>query len=65
MSKLTDRPPLTKKFDGVTYHLFEWGYPNIFKARGEAVRLRSKSHRACRVRVARTSGGIAIYRKIP
>lgn len=55
------RHPLTKKFDGVTYHLFDYGYSNIFKAKGEAVRLRKKGYK---VRTARTSKGIAIYRKI-
>jgi hypothetical protein len=57
----TGKPPLTKKFDGVRYHLYDYGYANIFKARGEAVRMRNKG---LKVRVARTPNGIAIYRKI-
>ena len=58
---MSNKPPLMKKYGGVLYQLFDWGYPNIMKARGEAVRLRKL--KGYKVRVARTSGGIAIYKR--
>jgi hypothetical protein len=61
MTETKGRPPLTKKFDGVRYHLFDYGYPNVMKAKGEAFRLRAKGYK---VRVVRTDKNISIYRKI-
>jgi hypothetical protein len=55
------KPALTKKYNGNRYHLFDYGYENIMKAKGEAVRLRKKGYK---VRVARTPQGVALYRKI-
>ena len=58
---MSNKPALTKKFGGIKYHLFDYGYPNIMKAKGEAVRLHNKGYK---VRVSRTKYHIAIYRKI-
>lgn len=55
------KPALKRKFNGVYYHLFDYGYPGIMKAKGEAFRLRAKGYK---VRVVRTTDNISIYRKI-
>jgi len=54
------KPVLKRKFGREYYHLFDYGYANIFKARGEAVRLRAKGYK---VRVVKTKNSISIYRK--